>query len=182
MNTTPDLEGIKLGRLEALAVCGRGQHGVVWLCECECKALFFAYSGHILSGKSRSCVACCRMKLDRKPVKEIEGRPRLMRNEYGYYEAYAPKPRTKRRGAAQPKLHENQRPFSFRKEIAAQRQRLAWSITVGDRVKYKVAGGLGQASGVVIAKSETSVVVGIKHGAGRRVVANHLIVCKVQNG
>lgn len=182
MNTTPDLEGIKLGRLEVLAICGRSQHGVVWLCQCECMALCFAYSGHILRGRIRSCRSCSHMKLDRKPVNEIEGRPRLMRNEYGYYETYAPKPKTKRRYAKQPKLHENERPFSFRKEIAEQRQQLAESISVGDRVKYKVAGGLGVASGVVLSKGETSVVVGIKHGAGRRVVANHLIVSRVQNG
>lgn len=79
-------------------------------------------------------------------------------------------------------MDDDQKPFSMVKEIKQQRRKLERSISVGDRIKYKVAGGIGQASGVVLSKGESAVVVSTKHGTGRKVVKNSLIVCKVQNG
>jgi hypothetical protein len=51
-----DLAEKKFGRWTALNFCGRTKQGVaLWLCRCDCGTEKVVNSGHLHSGKSRSC-------------------------------------------------------------------------------------------------------------------------------
>ena len=52
-----DLCGQKFGRLTVIKDTGeRSKHGnVLWLCRCDCGNLTINYSGHLCSGRTKSC-------------------------------------------------------------------------------------------------------------------------------